>query len=61
MREIQPWLADRAYLNFPGFLEEGEAQARSAFGDNYDKLREIKTRYDPENVFQLNTNIRPAA
>jgi hypothetical protein len=61
MSEMQPWLADRAYLNFPGFLEEGEAQARAAFGENYNKLREIKTRYDPDNVFQLNTNIRPAA
>jgi hypothetical protein len=61
MEAMQPWLVDRAYLNFPGFLEEGEEQTRSAFGNNYARLREIKKRYDPENLFRLNSNILPAA
>jgi len=47
------------YLNFPGLLEEGEAQLRAAFGANYDRLVEVKTRWDPDNVFRLNHNIPP--
>jgi FAD/FMN-containing dehydrogenase len=47
------------YLNFPGFLEEGERQLRAGFGDNYERLVEVKTRWDPDNVFRLNHNIPP--
>ena len=47
------------YLNFPGLLEEGEAQLRAAFGANYDRLVQVKTRWDPDNVFRLNHNIPP--
>lgn len=51
----------RAYLNFPGHGEDGEALTRASFGANYTRLVEIKTRYDPENRFRFNQNIRPAA
>jgi FAD/FMN-containing dehydrogenase len=47
------------YLNFPGLLEEGEAQLRAGFGSNYDRLVEVKTRWDPDNVFRLNHNVPP--
>jgi FAD/FMN-containing dehydrogenase len=47
------------YLNFPGLLEEGEAQLRAGFGDNYDRLAQVKARWDPDNVFRLNHNIPP--
>jgi FAD/FMN-containing dehydrogenase len=47
------------YLNFPGLLEEGEAQLRAGFGANYERLVEVKTRWDPDNVFRLNHNIPP--
>ena len=50
-----------AYLNFPGFSEEGETQLVKAFGDNFPRLREVKAKYDPENLFRANLNIRPAA
>ena len=33
--------------------------ARSAYGDNYERLAEIKGKYDPANLFRLNANIKP--
>ena len=47
------------YLNFPGFLEEGEQLLREGYGQNYKRLVEVKTRYDPTNLFRLNANIEP--
>jgi FAD/FMN-containing dehydrogenase len=48
------------YLNFPGLGEEKEALVRAGYGVNYDRLAELKTKYDPENLFRMNLNIAPA-
>jgi FAD/FMN-containing dehydrogenase len=49
-----------AYVNFLG--DEGEARIRAAYpGSTWDRLRQIKARYDPTNLFRLNQNIPPAA
>jgi FAD/FMN-containing dehydrogenase len=50
----------RIYLNFPGFGEEGDDLVRHAFGNNFDRLAQIKKKYDPENLFRFNQNIAPA-
>jgi FAD/FMN-containing dehydrogenase len=49
-----------AYLNFPGFGEEKEALLRAAYGPNYERLRILKAKYDPTNLFRMNFNIPPA-
>ena len=46
------------YVNF--LMEEGDARVRDAYGEvKYDRLRALKRKYDPANVFRLNQNIRP--
>ena len=46
-----------AYVNF--MMEEGEDRVRASYRSNYDRLVEVKRRYDPENLFHVNQNIRP--
>jgi FAD/FMN-containing dehydrogenase len=48
------------YLNFPGLGEEKDELVRAGYGVNYDRLVELKTKYDPENLFRMNLNIAPA-
>jgi FAD/FMN-containing dehydrogenase len=56
-----PFSNGQTYFNFPGLFEEGDAAVRSSYGANHIRLAQIKAAYDPENVFRLNQNIRPAA
>jgi FAD/FMN-containing dehydrogenase len=48
------------YLNFPGFGEEKEELVKAGYGGNYQRLTELKAKYDPENLFRMNLNITPA-
>lgn len=49
-----------AYVNF--LTDEGEERLRSAYpGTTWDRLRAIKSQYDPTNLFRLNQNIHPQA
>lgn len=52
-----PYASPGAYVNFMT-AEEGDRVA-AAYGQNYDRLARIKKRYDPDNVFHLNQNIKP--
>lgn len=52
-------LLSAVYLNFIG--DEGEDRVVAGFGrTNYEKLAKVKAQYDPENVFHINHNIKPA-
>jgi FAD/FMN-containing dehydrogenase len=55
-----PYSDGKTYFNFPGLLEEGDDAVRSSYGAGHARLAQIKAEYDPENVFRLNQNIRPA-
>jgi FAD/FMN-containing dehydrogenase len=55
---FSPYFAERRWLNY--FSDDDGADAvRAAYGPNYDRLVELKRRYDPENAFHLNHNIDP--
>jgi FAD/FMN-containing dehydrogenase len=50
---------DGVYVNFLGGDDEAD-RVREAYGDAvFDRLAEVKTRYDPDNVFHHNQNVRP--
>jgi FAD/FMN-containing dehydrogenase len=56
---LKPYSAGGAYLNM--IMDEGEERVRASYRGNYDRLARIKATYDPENLFRVNQNIRPAA
>lgn len=53
----KPYASAGAYVNF--MTEDERDRVASAYGANYARLAQIKHRYDPENVFHLNQNIKP--
>jgi hypothetical protein len=56
---LHPFGTGGAYLNF--MMEEGEDRIRATYRGNYARLASVKEKYDPENFFRVNQNIRPAA
>jgi FAD/FMN-containing dehydrogenase len=55
---MRPHFGTGRWLNYLGDDQADDA-IRAAFGPNYDRLVEVKRRYDPDNVFRLNHNIVP--
>lgn len=60
MKKFRPFSSGRGYLNHTGLNEEGEVMVKRTYGKNYDRLRQIKKKYDPGNLFRINQNIKPA-
>jgi len=56
---LQPFLGPTRYVNYLDTDEAGDPAAM-AYGPNYGRLRELKKRYDPDNFFHVNVNIKPA-
>jgi FAD/FMN-containing dehydrogenase len=56
---LHPYSAGGAYVNM--MMEEGEERVRASYRGNYDRLAQVKATYDPDNLFRVNQNIKPAA
>ncbi|MDT0353922.1 FAD-binding oxidoreductase [Pseudonocardia charpentierae] len=55
---MEPHLADAVYVNNLG--DEGQTRVQAAYGANYERLAEVKRRYDPDNLLRINQNVAPA-
>ena len=56
---LQPFTASARYVNYLDHDDTGDAAA-AAYGPNYQRLQQIKAKYDPQNFFRQNLNIIPA-
>jgi FAD/FMN-containing dehydrogenase len=58
-QELHPYSMGGSYVNFLG-TDEGSDRVQTTYRDHYQRLAQIKATYDPDNVFHINQNIRPA-
>ncbi len=58
--QLHPFSTGRTYVNFQSADEDPE-RVRASYGDNFDRLLEIKKTYDPDNLFRSNRNIHALA
>jgi FAD binding domain/Berberine and berberine like len=56
---LRPYTLGGAYVNF--MMEEGEDRIKATYGSNYERLVAIKSKYDPDNFFRVNQNIKPTS
>ncbi|HLJ81605.1 MAG TPA: FAD-binding protein, partial [Ktedonobacterales bacterium] len=56
---LHPHSAGGGYINM--MMDEGEDNVKAAYRDNYERLAQIKAKYDPTNLFHVNQNIKPGA
>ena len=56
---VTPFASGSVYVNF--MPDDENDRVENAYGVNYRRLAEIKGRYDPDNLFRMNQNIRPTA
>jgi len=53
----EPFATGGVYVNF---ISEDEDRVKGAYGANYERLAKVKSKYDPDNFFSQNQNVRPA-
>ena len=56
--ELKPFSTGGVYVNLLG--QDEQKRVKNAYGNNYQKLREIKKKWDPDNIFRQNHNIEPS-
>jgi FAD/FMN-containing dehydrogenase len=57
---LSPFVDQTVYVNaLDDGAEEGDLRVRQAYGTNYDRLKTLKRKYDPTNLFRQNSNINP--
>jgi FAD/FMN-containing dehydrogenase len=57
-RKMHPYSAGGAYVNM--MMDEGPDRVKASYRDNYARLAQVKARFDPQNLFRVNQNIKPA-
>jgi FAD/FMN-containing dehydrogenase len=55
---LHPHSSGGAYINFMSD-DEGQDRVKASYRENYQRLVEVKTKYDPTNLFHMNQNIKP--
>lgn len=55
---LHPYSAGGAYVNF--LMDEGEDRVKATYKENYERLVAAKNKYDPDNLFKVNQNIKPS-
>ncbi len=55
---LHPYSSGGAYSNF--MMDEGQERVQASYKHNYERLAKIKSNYDPNNLFSVNQNIKPA-
>ncbi|MGV3502760.1 MAG: FAD-binding oxidoreductase [Adhaeribacter sp.] len=55
---VHPYSVGGSYINF--MMEEGEDRVKATYGEHYERLVQVKDRYDPDNFFRVNQNIQPS-
>jgi FAD/FMN-containing dehydrogenase len=55
---LHPYSAGGAYVNF--MMEEGEDRVKATYRGNYERLAKLKSKFDPDNLFRVNQNIKPS-
>jgi UDP-N-acetylenolpyruvoylglucosamine reductase len=58
-KDLLPHSMGGGYVNM--IMDEGNAVVKTSYGENYDRLAQIKAKYDPNNLFHINQNIPPKA
>lgn len=56
--DLEPYAADGVYMNYMD--DDEDERVETAYGDRYERLRNLKQTWDPENLFRTNQNIEPA-
>jgi FAD/FMN-containing dehydrogenase len=54
---LHPYSMGGAYPNM--MMEEGDERVRASYRGNYERLAQVKRKYDPDNLFHVNQNIKP--
>ena len=55
---LEPFSTGAVYVN--DLMREGQQRVKAAYGDKYERLRRIKSKYDPDNFFRVNQNLKPS-
>jgi FAD/FMN-containing dehydrogenase len=56
---LKPFLGTTRYVNYLDDRDEASDAVATLYGPNYTRLRELKKKFDPENFFHVNVNIKP--